>query len=696
MRPPRGPRAAPLAALALAAALAPAAAGADAAPPRLGAPALDPAGVVRWGSPVDTLPAWARGLALPPATRADSLALWRAAAAQPHLAAVARHRLALLHLAARDTARADSCWAAEGGYSPWTWPALRGRSEIALARGGAARADSVLERADRAAWTDGERAAWLATRVRLLALAGDTQRAADFARQAMRVYPSSFATRQAVARFEELLRGRAVALAPGDERAAAEVEALAGRADAAAARLRRVVQGSAPAPVRGEAAVRLCEVLRSARRLTDAGLAARAALADPALGGQRGRLLLERARAELGLGRPDSALALCERAAADTLLAPRAAWEAARAAEDAGRRETALAWYGRASQGGEDAAAARFRAGLLHFAAGRADSAAACWVGGPGEDSRFWLGVARRALGDSAGGDSLLRALSAVPGYGFYRAAARDTLGLAGWPAARRGPGGGAPGAAPVRPQEPCDAVRAGADLAAAGAADDASTLLSRLTNGGAGNVGCPLAADALAAARVAYGWGRVHLGVTLARRAVELAGAGEEWAALPWAFPPAYEPLLVAPRDTAVAALEPALLYAVVMQESRFEPLARSRSDALGLMQLKLGTAGDMAKLARDPAPSEAALFDPERNVRYGARYLAWLLRRFDGSVAAALCAYNAGPSRLVAGWRDLRERGGEALVCELGSNPLAQDYARRVLGFRSAYRELRPTARP
>ena len=58
----------------------------------------------------------------------------------------------------------------------------------------------------------------------------------------------------------------------------------------------------------------------------------------------------------------------------DSLLAPRAAWEAARAAEDAGRRETALAWYGRASLGGEDAAAARFRAGLLHFAAGRAGS----------------------------------------------------------------------------------------------------------------------------------------------------------------------------------------------------------------------------------------------------------------------------------------------------------------------------------
>ena len=112
--------------------------------------------------------------------------------------------------------------------------------------------------------------------------------------------------------------------------------------------------------------------------------------------------------------------------------------------------------------------------------------------------------------------------------------------------------------------------------------------------------------------------------------------------------------------------------------------------------MQLKLGTAADMAKLARDPAPTEATLLDPEKNVRYGARYLARLLRRFDGSVAAALCAYNAGPGSLSPRWRELRERGGEALLCELASNPLAQDYAKRILGYRQAYRELKPTVGP
>ena len=167
-------------------------------------------------------------------------------------------------------------------------------------------------------------------------------------------------------------------------------------------------------------------------------------------------------------------------------------------------------------------------------------------------------------------------------------------------------------------------------------------------------------------------------------------------WPRVPWLFPPAFESLFVSPLDTVVASLEPALLFAVAYQESRFDPRARSRSDALGLMQLKLATARDVARWAREPRPGEAALFEPETNVRYGARYLTRLLHRFDGSVAAALSAYNAGPGSLSSRWRELRARGGEALLCELASNSLAQDYAKRVLGLRQGYRELGPRPTP
>ena len=81
-------------------------------------------------------------------------------------------------------------------------------------------------------------------------------------------------------------------------------------------------------------------------------------------------------------------------------------------------------------------------------------------------------------------------------------------------------------------------------------------------------------------------------------------------------------------------------LLEAVLQTESRGRAHAISRKGAAGLMQLMPDTARAMG--VRD-------LFDPLDNVRGGARYLAHLLRRFDGSVRKALAAYNAGPTAVV-----------------------------------------------
>ena len=84
---------------------------------------------------------------------------------------------------------------------------------------------------------------------------------------------------------------------------------------------------------------------------------------------------------------------------------------------------------------------------------------------------------------------------------------------------------------------------------------------------------------------------------------------------------------------------LSPALLEAVVWQESRWRPHARSRAGALGLAQLMPGTARD---LGVDPR-------DPYANLGGGARYLRQQLDRFDGDVERALAAYNAGPGRVI-----------------------------------------------
>ena len=85
---------------------------------------------------------------------------------------------------------------------------------------------------------------------------------------------------------------------------------------------------------------------------------------------------------------------------------------------------------------------------------------------------------------------------------------------------------------------------------------------------------------------------------------------------------------------------LSPALIEALVWQESRWRPNAISPAGARGLAQLMPGTARD---LGVNPD-------DPFANLEGGARYLREQLDRFDGDIEKALAAYNAGPGRVIA----------------------------------------------
>lgn len=82
---------------------------------------------------------------------------------------------------------------------------------------------------------------------------------------------------------------------------------------------------------------------------------------------------------------------------------------------------------------------------------------------------------------------------------------------------------------------------------------------------------------------------------------------------------------------------VDPALIRAVIHAESAFNPHARSRKGAQGLMQLMPGT-------ARELGVTDA--FDAGQNIEGGVRYLASLLEQFEGDIELATAAYNAGPN--------------------------------------------------
>ncbi|PMU07057.1 lytic murein transglycosylase, partial [Pseudomonas sp. FW305-20] len=75
------------------------------------------------------------------------------------------------------------------------------------------------------------------------------------------------------------------------------------------------------------------------------------------------------------------------------------------------------------------------------------------------------------------------------------------------------------------------------------------------------------------------------------------------------------------------------------------------SHSDAFGLMQLLPSTARTMGDV-----PRRRDLFQTKLNTELGSQYLRKLLDQFNGNVALALAAYNAGPTR-VASWQKVLE---------------------------------------
>lgn len=84
---------------------------------------------------------------------------------------------------------------------------------------------------------------------------------------------------------------------------------------------------------------------------------------------------------------------------------------------------------------------------------------------------------------------------------------------------------------------------------------------------------------------------------------------------------------------------VEASLIHAVIQTESAYRPEATSSAGAKGLMQLMDGTATGLGVTNS---------FDPIQNIEGGTKYLAMLLKKYNGQEQVALAAYNAGPGRV------------------------------------------------
>lgn len=283
----------------------------------------------------------------------------------------------------------------------------------------------------------------------------------------------------------------------------------------------------------------------------------------------------------------------------------------------------------------------------------------------------YWSGRALAAAGDSAGATARWRSLLDRFPASYYTVPAAERLGVSA-----------------VR--EPPPVLSAPADSSVSASLDRASLLerlglrvearfeyelLSRQAESNAGML--------LGTARAFFERGLTGRGYRLALRAAEPTPQR-------LAFPLPSGKTMEEARE---AGLDPLLVASLIRQESAFDPNARSRADARGLMQVLPSVGAGLAPASGIGLWDPALLYQPDINIHFGVAHLAQMLRRYSG-LPVALAAYNAG-GRAASRWLALPGAAQDPEVyIERIQFLETRDYVRRVLRNLAVYRVLYPPA--
>jgi len=285
----------------------------------------------------------------------------------------------------------------------------------------------------------------------------------------------------------------------------------------------------------------------------------------------------------------------------------------------------------------------------------------------------YWSGRAWAAVGDSATAVLRWRSAMAWDSVSYYSEASARRLGVPSWQPA--------PAADVFVPATDLEATADRADLLdRLGMDDEAGAERARfMRDAGSG------AERLLAAADILRRRGRPSPAITLARRA-QTAGAPKDARLYRLLYPLSFSDAVLA--EAARLKLDPALVAALIRQESLYDPEATSVPGARGLMQVMPEVGRRVAKSLDYDIWDPVLLYQPDVNIELGSAHLRELLDS-QGSVVEVLAAYNAGANR-VARWRTKHGGDDAEFLTERIPYVETRDYVRIVQRNRALYRAL------
>ncbi|HEY7409709.1 MAG TPA: lytic transglycosylase domain-containing protein [Vicinamibacteria bacterium] len=133
----------------------------------------------------------------------------------------------------------------------------------------------------------------------------------------------------------------------------------------------------------------------------------------------------------------------------------------------------------------------------------------------------------------------------------------------------------------------------------------------------------------------------------------------------------------------------DPRLVIAIMREESRFDPRARSMAAARGLLQFIITTAREVGRSLGLMDLSAEDLYDPRVVIQLGAKYVGDLLREFSGNRYRAVAAYNAGPAQARL-WTRMAPGGEDDAYLSAINFDETRNYVRKVMNSYERYGQI------